>query len=703
MNVDVTRSFPRLKNFAKFILEKHVEEFVRDYLQSLMIENPPVLAFVKDISEEQMFQSSLANMKNDFLIPLTEEKGLEAHITGAERWKTYVKTEVNPIDLSISDLIIAYQCRKLSMLKFLPLYEPFSFGMIKEIEDFSKDCEEIIFQTYEEISRNKIEENELFVQKIADASPNILMLYDINTRRAKYISKKVEEVLGYSVDQIINIFNEENNGGIIHPDDLAEIRVKSNHWIESGADMDVLEYRMKHSNGEWRWIRNFQNVFKRDHDGKPTEVVACAIDITDLKNAEDKLKKLNNNLEKRVKEQTKEIKSSYEQVQLIIENFPQLAWTADGDAHIDYFSTSWLKYLGPGYTEMDLKTWGNAIHPDDQKKTIDLWNHSMETGEKYMVENRLFRYPDQSYRWHLSIGVPLRDATGKIFKWVGTSTDIHDQKTANEQLEKMVAERTRELLEANRDLAISNKDLELFAFVASHDLKEPLRMVSNYLELLTQTFDGKLDEEQKEFMSYISSGAVRMNALISDLLNYSRVNRNPGPSQKLNANEIIQIISQNLSIRIAETHTTIKASDLPVYTGIESQQVQLFQNLISNAIKFKHPDRDPIIEISANTDGDNWVFSVKDNGIGIAPKFHDKIFEIFQRLNSSEYPGTGIGLSICKKVAELNGGKIWYDSVEGVGSTFHFTIPKAIKIPEMALKQLLPVASGNQVNDHKDH
>jgi len=683
MNVDVSRSFPRLKNFAKFILENHVEEFVRDYIERLMIENPPVMAFIKDVSEEQMFQSSLANTKNDFLFPLVEGKAFDSILEGAERWKRYVKTEVNPIDLSISDLIIAYHCRKLSMLRFLPLYEPFSFEMIKEIEDFSKDCEEIMLQTYEEISRNKLEENELFVQKIADASPNILMLYDINTRKAKYISKKVQDILGYSVEQIINIFSQENNGGIIHPDDLAAVRLKTAQWIESGEDMDVLEYRMKHSNGEWRWIRNFQNVFKRDNNGKPVEVVGCAIDITDLKNVEEELKDLNDNLEKRVKEQTEEIKISYEQTQLVIESLPQLAWTADATGKIDYYSKAWLKFLGATFEELHEKGWNQAIHADDLKKTLDGWQHSVKTGEKYILENRLYRVADQSYRWYLTIGVPVRDSSGNIIKWVGTSTDVHDQKTANEQLEKMVAERTRELLEANRELAISNKDLELFAFVASHDLKEPLRMVSNYLELLGKTFEGKLDDEQKEFMGYISSGAMRMNVLISDLLNYSRISKNPGPLQKLDANEIIKIISQNLATQIDQTHAKIKTSNLPVYTGIESQQIQLFQNLINNAIKFKHPDREPVIEISAQSKDENWEFAIKDNGIGIAQKFHNKIFEIFQRLNNSEQSGTGIGLSICKKVAELNGGKIWFESTEGKGSTFFFTIPKTIIAREM--------------------
>ena|GEM_PF-4288134 len=681
MNVDITRSYPRLKNFAAFILENHLEGFVRDYLRRLVDENPPVMALIKNISEEQLFKNSLDNTKKDFLVPLSEGKSFEATLQGAERWKNYVKTEERPIDLKISDLIVAYECRKLAMYKFLPLYEPISFEMIKEIEDFSKDSEEIMFQVYEEIARNKLEENELFIEKIADASPNVFMLYDAQSRKTKYISKKINDVLGYSAEEIIHIFNEGNS--ILHPDDFESARAKNQEWLKSGTDYNVMEYRMKHANGEWRWIRYSQNIFKRGKEGNPKEIVGCVIDITDLKKAEEKLKDLNENLERRIKEQTEEIKNSYKQVELIIESFPQLSWTADGNGHIDFYSKNWYTYLGPDYKDLKVAGWGKAVHPDDIKKVMELWNHSMKSGEKYIVESRLLRGSDHTYRWHLSIGIPLKDSSGKIFKWVGTTTDIHDQKTANEQLEQMVIDRTAELLVSNRELASSNNDLEQFAYVASHDLKEPLRMVNSYLQLLSKTLEGKLDDHQKEFLGYISSGAERMNVLIRDLLNYSKIINDPASLKKLDLNNVIAIILQNLSDAIKETHAVIKTGNLPIIIGVESQQIQLFQNLISNAIKYKHPGRNPVIEINAHAEPKEWIFSVKDNGIGIAPQFRERIFIIFQRLhNRAEYSGTGIGLSVCKKIVELYGGKIWCESTQGIGSTFYFTIQKPTALME---------------------
>jgi light-regulated signal transduction histidine kinase (bacteriophytochrome) len=266
---------------------------------------------------------------------------------------------------------------------------------------------------------------------------------------------------------------------------------------------------------------------------------------------------------------------------------------------------------------------------------------------------------------------------------VGTSTDIQEQKTITEDLEKKISERTAELMLSNVELTRTNRDLQQFAYVASHDLKEPLRMVSSYLQLLNKSLNGKLDTEQKEFMNYISSGADRMNALIRDLLNYSRIMKDPASLQKIDCNNILEIVKQNLTAIIEETGTEIKSTKLPVITGIESQLIQLFQNLIANAIKFRKKDTTSQIDIKAVSEPHEWLFSVKDNGLGIAPQFKDKIFIIFQRLhNNADYPGTGIGLSVCKKIVELYGGKIWFDSMPGEGTTFYFTIPKVIRPSE---------------------
>jgi PAS domain S-box-containing protein len=680
MNVNLNRDFPRLKKFAGFILENHLEDFTKDLMQRWREEKMPLLTaeVITNMTDEEFFQTTIKSTKETFLQPLTEGTGLVAAVAGAERWKVYVETTTSPAEIGISDLIISYETRKLALFKFLPLYEPLNFEMLKEIVDFTKDCAEITFQTFVEIFEKRMRDNELFVQKITDASPSIIFLFDLQKGRNIYISQKVEQLLGFKPEEMAGGLETRIEKGI-HPDDQDLMR---QHWEivkDSTEDDFVIEYRIKHANGEWKWFRSHESVFKRDENGKILQVVGSAVDITEQKEIEQALKQLNENLEHRVQEQTEEIQKSYDQLKLVLESLPQMAWTATPDGEIDYYSNSWRRYLGTSFEELSAKGWIGAIHPDDIEKTTNYWKEAYLTGKVYELENRIKRASDGEYRWHYTKGLPLKDNEGHIIKWVGTTADIHDQKTFTEGLEKVVSERTAELFDSNAELTRSNKDLEQFAYVASHDLKEPLRMVGSYLQLLTKTLEGKLDAEQLEFLSYISSGADQMNALIRDLLNYSRISKDVTALQKVDCNRVIDIVKQNLNHLISETGAAIKASNLPIITGIESQQIQLFQNLVANGIKFRKKDVTPVIEIKAKSEGHNWLFSVADNGIGISEKFQEKIFIIFQRLhNKVEYPGTGIGLSVCKKIVELYGGKIWFESAPGGGTVFYFTIPKTV-------------------------
>lgn len=260
---------------------------------------------------------------------------------------------------------------------------------------------------------------------------------------------------------------------------------------------------------------------------------------------------------------------------------------------------------------------------------------------------------------------------------------------AKEELEQRVGERTRELelevAERKRaeeilarqaeELARSNKELEEFAYVASHDLQEPLRMVANYTELLARRYGGRLDADAHEFIGYAVDGANRMQRLINDLLEYSRVGRRADPMSHVDCVDVVQQVLMNLQNVIENKGATITYGDLPVVDGHPGQLLQLFQNLISNAIKFSG-GRQPQVHISARCADHCWQFAVQDNGIGIDPRFSDRIFIVFQRLHGySEYPGTGIGLAICKKIVERHGGKIWVESNPGEGATFYFTIP----------------------------
>ena len=231
------------------------------------------------------------------------------------------------------------------------------------------------------------------------------------------------------------------------------------------------------------------------------------------------------------------------------------------------------------------------------------------------------------------------------------------------------------LVRVAKELATSNAELEQFAYIASHDLQEPLRMVASYTELLRKRYAGKLDERADKYIDYAVEGARRMQRLINDLLEYSRVGQKRIPYEPVDAARAIEVARLNLKLLIAEKHAQIRLGELPVVLSNLGQLTQLFQNLINNAIKFTE-GRDPIIEITARRDGDYWQFCVADNGIGIEEQYLERVFGLFQRLHERErYEGSGMGLAISKRIVDRHGGRMWIVSKPGTGSQFFFTLP----------------------------
>jgi PAS domain S-box-containing protein len=305
------------------------------------------------------------------------------------------------------------------------------------------------------------------------------------------------------------------------------------------------------------------------------------------------------------------------------------------------------------------------VHPLDRERAERETKAALDHDETYDTEYRVV-WPDGSVH-HLSVrGSVIRDSLGRAVRMLGVAWDITARTRAEEAQAAYAAE-----------LARSNKELEMFAYVASHDLQEPLRMVSSYTQLLARRYTDKLDDTANEFIDYAVQGAARMQQLINDLLSYSRVQSRGEPLEPVDTNVALRDALADLRLSIEDAHAIVTSDRLPTVRGDRTQLTQLFRNLIANAVKFRS-DRPPEIRVCATRTNGAWTFAVRDNGIGIAPQYADRIFEIFQRLHTrQEYPGTGIGLALCKRIVERHGGRIWIESDEGQGATFFFTLEAA--------------------------
>lgn len=489
-----------------------------------------------------------------------------------------------------------------------------------------------------------LRESEERFRSILNNSQDVIYRMNLQTGCYEYISPSCEKVTGFLPEELLSLHKNESNL-IVHPESVAALESARKLALKTGKG--IAEYRQVAKDGSYHWLSNHMSLI-RDRAGKPLYRDGYIRDITERKNAEIKLRQ------------------AQEKLTLALDHGKIGTWEWDliKDEVIWGERTERMFGLAPGTFGGTFKAFEDLVHEEDISHIQKSIKDSIE--KDIPLETILRSKPRRGKVKYISATAELlKDKDGKPVSLSGICLDVTSLKEGTELL----------VSKLNEELLKSNKELENFAYVASHDLQEPLRMVSSFTQLLDMQYGDRLDDNAREYIGFAVDGARRMYDLLNGLLAYSRIQTRGREFRKVDLNNVLKIVTKNLTLAINERNVLLKTDELPQVFADESQMIILFQNLISNSIKFS--PESPRIFINAETRKGHYIFSVKDEGMGIDKQYFERIFKIFQRLvTRAQFQGTGIGLALCKRIVERHGGEIWVESTLGNGATFFFTIPK---------------------------
>ena len=494
--------------------------------------------------------------------------------------------------------------------------------------------------TDRKLAEERLLKSEKRYRLLAENTSDLIWTIDMDMHYT-YVSPSVTRLLGYDVEETMTHTLDRG----ITPSSLDILKsaiAEELGTADSGQNetfqSKTLELEFYCKDGSTIWTETTLNLLHND-ENQPSDIVGMTRDITERKK------------EKAIYDE------AVRRYEAIFTNPLQIIYVHDEWGCLVEANAAAIARFG--YTEEDLGTvyFHDIVHPDDLERAMGAIYTMDDTMEVRLITK------SGEIMWIDTFGILVADQQDRI-RGLGIAQDITDRKQAEEELSKRT-----------EDLEHSNEDLEQFAYVASHDLQEPLRMIGSYVQLLARRYQGKLDTDADDFIGYAVDGANRMQRMITDLLAYSRVGTRGESFQLADCETVLSQTLANLQIAIEESEVVVTHDPLPMVMADSIQLGQLFQNLISNSIKFRGEET-PCVHVSADRNENEWIFSVRDNGIGIESEYAERIFVIFQRLHGkSEYGGTGIGLAICKRIVERHGGRIWVESNIGKGSVFYFSIP----------------------------
>lgn len=503
--------------------------------------------------------------------------------------------------------------------------------------------------TEQVVARQKIEENEAKYRGLFETMEQgfclVEMLFDDKGKAYDYRFVETNPVFG----QQTGLQNAQGKTARELVPDLED------HWFSIYGEVALTGKPARFTEGSEAMGRWFEVYAFRQGDEDSRFVAILFSDITERKQAEEALRE------------------SEQVFRQFSNNITNLAWMADSEGWIYWYNQRWYDYTGTNLEQMQGWGWQKVHHPDHVERITEFSKEAWTKPEPFELTFPLRRH-DGVYQWFLTRGVPVVNEEGKIIRWIGTNTNINERVELAEKLEGLVEERTRALQR-------SNEDLQQFAHVASHDLKEPVRKVMLFINRLKEELGSNISEQTETYLSKIVSAASRMYAMIDGVLLYSSLNAAEMTAEAVDLNETLTNIENDLEVVIAQKGAVIERSHLPVIHGSGILLYQLFYNLVGNSLKFVKPDTKPLIQIEAKEakalNGQrNVQINVRDNGIGFAQEDAERIFQTFSRLNPKDkFEGTGLGLALCKKIVERHGGDIHAESKPGEGASFLMRLP----------------------------
>ena len=648
--------YKQLPAYAQFLINNHIEDYTTEQIRLSNLLHLPVLASLqKRYSEKEIFGIALTSSK-EYLEFIAANKGKEQIMMSMNRWMQNQLNIVGQSEVGARDITLLSYIRGQSLKKFILGFtqDPEKISILNaEIDLLLLGASTTSADYFIDLLRNQIAEQSKLASKLIEASPAITFLFDTVNNRQIFISGKVPEVLGYTSDELVQM-NSNFLLQLIHPRDLEGlIQHIQNILKENSNDTTQVEFRFKHKDGKYRWLRTYEVIFSRDGDAQPELILGKTFEITREKETAIALQKREREL---LEAQSLAHIGNYEWN--IVEQR-----STNSEEVIRIFELN---------EQQQFDDFMAHVHIDDVQKVKDAIAEAFITG-RYECEYRYRKNEKEKVIWSLG-KVEFRN--DEPYRMVGTVQDITEIKRME-----------RQLIQKSAELAQSNESLRQFAFVASHDMKEPLRKIMMFSDLVLSIEDNKISPKSVAYLKKMQTAGKNLYRMVEDILSFSLLEVKE-ETENVSLESVLLQVLELLEESIREKNALIKYENLPEVKIIPSRFRQLFQNLLVNSLKFQRADVAPIIEINAlitaepslkpPVESDSYLeLTITDNGIGFPEEMNEKIFELFSRLHSkSEFEGTGLGLSISRKLVEDHGGVIAASSNNTYGATFTIVIPQ---------------------------